>query len=112
MFISYESTSFCGAENPNFRLTFDTNLIYRDTSLTLSDGIWGESLLDSGLYIMEVKSPNSIPLWLAHIFEELKVYPSSFSKYGTAYRFCSKINTSPDIKEQEDYSEQRKLAFA
>ena len=34
---------------------------------------------------MEVKILNAMPLWMAEIFDKLKIYPSSFSKYGTAY---------------------------
>lgn len=85
VYISYDRTSFCGTDDTSFRLTFDTNVIYREEALSLSEGIWGDRLLDEGLYIMEVKSPLAIPLWLAHKLDELKIFPSSFSKYGTVY---------------------------
>lgn len=113
MYISYDRISFCGTEDSTFRLTFDTNVTYRNTSLSLSDGIWGERLLESGMYIMEVKSPYAIPLWLADGLEEMKIYPSSFSKYGTAYQICS-VNETPTktSAEKVSYIEQPKLVLA
>lgn len=86
VFISYDRTSFCGTEDKTFRLTFDTNVTYRETDLSLHSGIWGDNLLEDGLYIMEVKSPYAIPLWLAKALDELDIRPTSFSKYGTVYR--------------------------
>ena len=86
VFISYDRTSFCGAHDKTFRLTFDTNVTYRETELSLASGIWGEKLIDEGMYIMEVKSPYAIPLWLAKTLDELEIRPTSFSKYGTVYK--------------------------
>jgi hypothetical protein len=34
---------------------------------------------------MEVKSEGAYPLFLVKLFEELEIFPSSYSKYGTAY---------------------------
>lgn len=85
MFVSYDRDSFCGIEDKALRITFDSNPLVREERLSLSDGIWGEKILDEGLYIMEVKSPYAIPLWLSHILNELEIFPTSFSKYGTGY---------------------------
>lgn len=35
---------------------------------------------------MELKTANAIPLWLSRVLDELKIYPTSFSKYGYAYQ--------------------------
>jgi hypothetical protein len=32
-----------------------------------------------------VKIPDAMPLWLSALFDELKIVPTSFSKYGRAY---------------------------
>ena len=34
---------------------------------------------------MEIKIAGSMPMWLVKILDELKIYPTSFSKYGAAY---------------------------
>ena len=36
--------------------------------------------------LMEIKIPGAAPVWLARLLSELKVYPTSFSKYGTYYK--------------------------
>lgn len=86
VFISYDRTSFCGVYDKSFRLTFDTNVLHREEELSLDKGIWGERLLDEGIYIMEVKSPLAIPLWLSKVLDEQRIYPATFSKYGTVYK--------------------------
>ena len=35
---------------------------------------------------MEVKENGALPLWFVKILNELKIYPTSFSKYGNFYR--------------------------
>jgi hypothetical protein len=35
--------------------------------------------------ILEIKSGGAMPLWLAHALDACRIYPSSFSKYATAY---------------------------
>ena len=72
-------------EDEQLRLTFDRNVRFRNQLLDLSLGSDGESLLDSDLCILEIKSLNSIPLRLSKALDELEIYPRSFSKYGKAY---------------------------
>ena len=35
---------------------------------------------------MEVKIIGAMPLWLAHALSELKIYKTSFSKYGRGFK--------------------------
>ena len=35
---------------------------------------------------MEIKCSGGIPLWMVDILSREKIYKTSFSKYGTAYR--------------------------
>lgn len=73
-----------------FRVTFDTNILCRETDLTLESDAYGRSILDDGMYLMELKCPGAIPLWMVKILSEEHIYKTSFSKYGTAYcRFMS-----------------------
>lgn len=45
-------------------------------------------LLDPGACIMEIKVSGAMPLWLSTALNACQVFPSSFSKYGEAYRAC------------------------
>lgn len=85
MYLSYDRLAYCGAEDPSLRLTFDTHILYREEQRELDKGIWGKELLPAGMRVMEIKIPNAMPLWLSAILDELEIFPSSFSKYGTAY---------------------------
>lgn len=82
----YERDAFYDRENSEIRVTFDGNILARGNDLELSSGIYGERILENGLYIMEVKTAGAMPLWIAKMLSEHKIYPTSFSKYGTAYK--------------------------
>lgn len=85
MLVSYHRNSYFGKEDPNLRITFDDNILYRGYDLDLRKGLYGRQLLNEGQRLMEIKIPGAMPLWLSHILDELKIYPRSMSKYGTAY---------------------------
>lgn len=85
MYISYERTALYGVEDEDLRLTFDGNILWRDEALSLDRGVWGNSLLEQGCHLMEIKIAGAMPMWLGAILDELKIYPASFSKYGGAY---------------------------
>jgi len=85
-FISYERLALVGKNDPEFRLTLDYNIKTRQNQLLLEAGDFGSLLLPENQYIMEIKILGSIPLWLSHTLSQLKIYSSSFSKYGTAYK--------------------------
>ena len=86
VFIAYDRTAFAGLDNPDLRLTFDTNLRWRDWDLDLRAGDRGEPLLDAGHILMEIKIPGTTPVWLAHLLSETGAFPTSFSKYGACYQ--------------------------
>jgi SPX domain protein involved in polyphosphate accumulation len=85
-FIAYDRTAWFGIENPELRITFDQNIRFRDTVLDLSKGAWGTPLLQPHQTLMEIKIPGTMPVWLAHTLNELKIFPTSYSKYGTCYK--------------------------
>lgn len=85
-FISYERIAFVGKKDPNFRVTFDNNLKSRQTNLFLEKGDFGNPIIPKNQYIMEIKILGAMPLWLARVLSELKIYSSSFSKYGRTYQ--------------------------
>ena len=72
--------------NSDLRITFDTNIRYRDDNLSLSNEPTGKLLLNSNEVLMEIKTCGGYPLWLCKYLSENKIYKTSFSKYGTAYK--------------------------
>lgn len=85
MYISYEREAYYSLENPDLRITFDRNIMYRSYNLSLAAGVEGESILEAGQHLMELKAGGAIPVWLTKALDELGIYPASFSKYGMAY---------------------------
>ncbi len=84
--ISYDREAYFDITDSDFRITFDKNILWRDTDLSLCSENGGHSLLPPGTSLMEVKTAGAIPLWLVHTLTEQKVYKVSFSKYGNAYK--------------------------
>jgi hypothetical protein len=87
MWISSHRTAWQGVdEDTSLRITFDSNILWREENLNLSDGVWGKPILLDGQHIMEIKCTEALPFWLARLLSHLEIYPTSFSKYGTAYK--------------------------
>jgi len=86
IYIAYDRYSYRGIEDNNLRITFDSNLRSRRDDLKLESGDYGELYFDNPHYIMEIKTLDSLPLWLTKILSDLKIYPKSFSKYGSIYK--------------------------
>ena len=85
IFIAYDRTAFYSKTDENLRITFDKNVRFRTEQLDLAAGSFGERILSPQLCIMEIKALFAMPLWLTEALASLKIYPGSFSKYGTAY---------------------------
>ena len=85
-FIACDRSAWVDRENPELRITFDRDLRWRETELSLTAGSRGAPLLDPGEVLMEIKIPEAAPLWLAHLLSEQALFPTSFSKYGICYK--------------------------
>lgn len=85
VFLSYEREAFYEKGNGSFRVTFDENILWRTTDLSLQAGIYGENILKPGQTLMELKTSGGIPLWMVDILTGQKLQKTSFSKYGSAY---------------------------
>jgi len=85
MYISHKRCAFVGAADKGLRVTFDTDVCYRVQGLTFEQPERGTPILSRDTVILEIKTPGGIPLWLARTLSKLKIYPTSFSKYGTCY---------------------------
>lgn len=86
VFISYERDAFYSKDDYGFRVSFDENLLWRDYDINLKNGTYGTPLLANKQVIMEVKTMGAMPLWMSSFLSNANIRPSSFSKYGTAYR--------------------------
>ncbi len=86
VFLSYRREAFLSADGSDFRVTFDDDILARQEMLSLGVGPYGDALLNGGMSVMELKTSGGIPLWMNRILTKERVFPCSFSKYGTAYR--------------------------
>ena len=82
--IIYDRIAFVG-EN-GLRVTFDTDIRYRTARLSLNSGLDGTRIIGDDKILAEIKTGTAIPLWLSEILSELKIYKTSFSKCGEAYK--------------------------
>lgn len=86
LFLSYDRIALGGiGEEKGLRITFDRNIRSRTDRLDLTIPPDGEALLSEDLWLMELKVPGAMPLWLSAALTELHIYPTSFSKYGRVY---------------------------
>lgn len=76
-----------------FRVTFDNNILCRESDLSLRSEAYGKAIIGEGMFLMELKCPGAIPLWMTRILSAEHIYKTSFSKYGTAY--CSFMSQAP-----------------
>ncbi len=85
IFLAYDRQSYYAKENRLLRITIDSNLRSRNDNLRLEEGSNGQKYFNDNTYIMEIKTVDSLPLWLTKVLSELKIYPASFSKVGSIY---------------------------
>jgi len=85
-YISYQREAFFGKDNSDFRLTFDRKITDRRYDLSLGRESYGNYIIGADQRLMEVKVGDAMPDWLVRKLSELKIYKTSFSKYGRAYQ--------------------------
>ncbi|MGL5440691.1 MAG: polyphosphate polymerase domain-containing protein [Filifactoraceae bacterium] len=86
VYISYERIAFFGKLDGKFRVSFDKNIRTRRDCVNLYNGDYGTELLTDGNYLMEIKCSGAVPMWLTTLLSQMKIYATSFSKYGTEYK--------------------------
>ena len=87
VYLAYDRLAFYSKQYPQLRVTLDNGIRSRWEDITLSHDS-GVNFLDTGVNdyrLMEIKSDGAIPLELTAILSQLKIYPTSFSKYGNIY---------------------------
>lgn len=92
MFLSYEREAYYFKTDKQIRITFDTNIKYRTENVNLLPSISDIKLLSNNLVLMELKVPFSIPYDLAKYLSSEKIFKTTFSKYGTAYKQIHKLS--------------------
>ncbi|MBP5372561.1 MAG: polyphosphate polymerase domain-containing protein [Clostridia bacterium] len=98
--IIYDRTAYF-EPGGDLRLTIDADPRYRTENLKLHTGNDGVHLIPhgKGSAILEIKVQQAMPLWLSAALAELKIYKTSFSKVGEAYKAQAKkiiINNKED----------------
>ncbi len=85
VYLSYDRAAFAGIDDPGMRITFDTNLRWRDHEVDLRAGNDGELLIPEDRVLMEIKTAGGYPLWLSRLLADICAFSNSFSKIGTCY---------------------------
>ncbi len=85
VYLSYEREAFFSTIDENFRLTFDFNIMARDSDVSLYSSDNDMEVLSNDFVLLEVKTVMGLPNWLLEFLSENSIYKTSFSKYGTAY---------------------------
>ena len=96
MVISYDRIAMVGINDPELRITFDTNIRWRTDKLSLKEGNAGHDILLPGQHLMELKIAGAMSPELANILDELNIRKTSFSKYGVAYKSFLKEHVIED----------------
>jgi len=83
MVLCYDRQAFISKEDPELRITFDRNIRARVTDFLLERESDGEIFIPEDIFILEIKTAKSIPLWLSQLLSTNQIYCNKFSKYST-----------------------------
>lgn len=115
--ISYDRQCLHGISDPDFRLTFDSDLTYESLDntyeLLLRNNV-PRPIIEPDKIVMEIKTPTAIPVWLSKIMSELDIYPTSFSKYGEAYKtyICGNVFANRVETANADEAEKKEVGLS
>ena len=84
-FLSYEREAFFPLEDSDLRITFDENILARNTNMSLTKGPYGTRIIPDNKTLVEIKSSGAFPVWLTDFLSENRIRKISFSKYGEYY---------------------------
>lgn len=84
LYLYYEREVYSTEDRKGLRITFDRNITTRRYSVDLTKGHDGNHLLED-YYVLEIKTNQNMPYWLNQTLNELKIFSTSFSKYGTEF---------------------------
>lgn len=85
IFLSYEREAYFRKTDSDLRITFDENILSRQTDMSLKADVSGEYVFPPELTLMEIKCSGAMPKWLSKALCKNGLFKTSFSKYGNAY---------------------------
>ena len=85
MFISYHRKAYTGADDKGLRLTIDSNISYRLDMLYFTAPQAACLPIKPDTFLLEIKTPAGIPMWLTRILSEIEIFSESFSKYAACF---------------------------
>lgn len=88
LLISYVREPFVSKDGMNVRITFDSNVRYRDNDLSLSAKSSDKRVLSPNHVIMEIKYTDYFHKWLVQMIERNGCQAQTFSKYGVGMEHC------------------------
>ncbi len=86
VYLSYEREAFFSTLDKNFRLTFDFNIVARNSDVSLYRSEKDREVLGKEYVLLETKTVMGLPRWFLEFLSENGIYKTSFSKYGKAYK--------------------------
>lgn len=86
LYLAYDRVAYFGSEDQDLRISFDLEIRSRRKDVSFEAGDFGTKLLKEGQIVMEIKVGKSYPLWLVDLLSQNKIYPTSYSKYGSEYK--------------------------
>lgn len=98
VFLTYEREAYFTRIPSSFRVTFDENILWRQEDISLESCVYGNPILEQGMTLMEIKTDGAIPLWMVKVQTEQKIYKTTFSKYGNAYRNIEMMRIGGEYK--------------
>ena len=81
VFLSYEREAYYSDQYPDFRVTFDDNVIARREELLLSSEGYGSPLIDGERSLMEIKCAGGMPLFMTEILFALALAAAAFAAH-------------------------------
>lgn len=86
LYLSYDRLSYYSKDDKNLRITFDFNIEWLQNKIDFVQNLPGNKILEPNYILMEIKTEMGYPLWLNEFLSNNKIYKTSFSKYGNAYK--------------------------
>ena len=90
LIISYDRSAYFMRGDSSIRLTFDKNIMTDRECTDVSMYKGGDLLIPENNMILEIKLPDSMPLWLSKALSEEGIFMTSFSKYGFEFEHRSR----------------------
>ena len=86
VFLTYEREAYFETNGGDFRITFDDTILARQNDISLTSEVYGIPILPRGMVLMEIKCSGGLPLWMTKVLSAERIYKTSYSKYGAAYK--------------------------